>query len=221
VIILCHGYFHPDKYATGNGSWRAADYLAENGYLTISPDYRGHAASDRGASFYHIGYAQDVLHLIASLRTVDKADPRRIGLWGHSMGGAVALKSAVVSKQVDAVALFGAVHADERVNYLYGMGDGPVSWFGSPQNNRIGYKRISPINYLDLSPPLSIHHGTGDTIVPYQWSEDLYEAAEKQGVIADLFLYEGAEHTFLGPEWDEAMERTLEFYDQYVKNGGL
>jgi fermentation-respiration switch protein FrsA (DUF1100 family) len=221
VIILCHGYIHPSKYATGNDTWMQADHLARNGYLTIAPDYRGHAGSDRGGSFYHIGYATDVLYLINSLRSLNKADPRRIGIWGHSMGGAVALKSAVVSKKVDAAVLFGSVHADERVNFTYGMGNGPgsvgVSWFGTPQGNRLSYKRISPINYLEHSPPLSIHHGTGDTIVPYEWSEDLYEAAEKEGTTAELFLYEGAEHTFRGKDWELAMERTLAFYDEYVK----
>jgi dipeptidyl aminopeptidase/acylaminoacyl peptidase len=221
VIILCHGYIHPDQYATGNDTWRQADYLASQGYLTIAPDYRGHAASDSGDSFFQIGYARDVLNLIASLDTVDKADTRRIGLWGHSMGGAVALKAGVVSKKVDAVAVFGSVSADERVNFTYGMGNGPgsygVSWFGTPNTNRMGYKRISPINYLNLSPPLSIHHGTGDTIVPYEWSEDLFKAAQKQGATAELFLYPGAEHTFVGEDWDLAMKRTLDFFDKYVK----
>ncbi len=222
VIILCHGYIHPDKYATGNDTWREADYLANHGYVTIAPDYRSHAASDNGTSFFHVGYAEDVLNLISSLHTVKKADESRIGLWGHSMGGAVALKAAVVSKKVDAVAVFGSVSADERVNYYYGMGNGPgalgLAWFGAPENNRLGYKRISSINYLDRIPALSIHHGTGDTIVPYQWSEDLYAAAQKAQIKAELFLYPGGQHTLLDKDMDLAMERTVEFYDKYVKN---
>ena len=217
VVILCHGYIHPDKYATGNDTWREAEYLAKNGYLTIAPDYRSHAASDNGASFYHIGYAQDILNLIASLDTVEKADTRRVGLWGHSMGGAVALKTAVVSRDVDAVAVFGSVSADERINYIYGMGNGSVGWFGSPDTNGTGYKLISPIYYLERSPPLSIHHGTGDSMVPYTWSEDLYKAAQRQGATAELHLYPGAEHTFVGADWDLAMERTLAFYDEHVR----
>ncbi len=222
VIILCHGYIQPDKYATGNDTWREAEYLARRGYLTIAPDYRGHAGSDSGVSFFHIGYAQDVLNLIASLRSIEKADPRRIGLWGHSMGGAVALKAAVVSKKVDAVVLFGSVSADERVNFTYGMGNGPgaygVALFGTPRTNRLGYRRISPINYLDRCPPLSIHHGLADPVVPYQWSEDLYEAARKQGTTVELYLYPNAGHTFEGRDWDLAMKRTAAFFDKYVKH---
>ncbi len=221
VIILCHGYIHPSKYATGSDTWREAFYLSEHGYITISPDYRGHAGSDSGTSFFHIGYAQDVLNLISSLRTIDHADPERIGLWGHSMGGGVALKAAVVSKKVDALVLFGSVHADERVNFQYGMGNGPGTYglalIGTPNESRLDYKRISPINYLKYAPPISIHHGKADMLVPYQWSEDLYEAAQKQGITAELYLYEGAEHTFRDSDWDLAMERTLKFFDRYVK----
>jgi dipeptidyl aminopeptidase/acylaminoacyl peptidase len=220
---MCHGYIHPDKYATGNDTWREADYLARQGYITIAPDYRGYAASDNGTSFLHVGYAEDILNLIASLKSVEKADTGRIGLWGHSMGGGVALKTAVVSKKVDGVVVFGSVSADESVNYTNGMGNGPgavgVARFGTPQSNRLGYKRISSINYLDRIPALSIHHGTGDTIVPFEWSEDLYQAAQESGVTAELYPYPDAEHTFTGPDWDLAMKRTLDFFDQYVKRG--
>jgi dipeptidyl aminopeptidase/acylaminoacyl peptidase len=224
VIIMCHGYIRPDKYATGNDTWRESDYLARQGYITIAPDYRSHAASDNGVSFFHVGYAEDVLNLIASLGTVKKADRSRIGLWGHSMGGGVALRAAVVSKKVDAVVVFGSVSADERVNYAHGMGNGPgalgIASFGTPQNNRVGYSRISSINYLDRIPGLSIHHGTGDALVPHAWSEELFEAAEEQSVDAELFLYPGAPHNFTGKDWDLAMERTLTFFAKYVKAGG-
>jgi len=224
VIILCHGYVHPSKYATGTDTWRQAFYLAKEGYITIAPDYRGHGGSDSGTSLYHIGYAQDVLNLIGSLHTIKKADPGRVGLWGHSMGGAVALKAAVVSKKVDAIALFGSVSADERVNFAYGMGNGPgaygVAILSTPNRNRLEYKRISPINYLDRAPPLSIHHGIDDPAVPYQWSENLFEAAQEQGATAELYLYPGASHTLVEADWDLAMKRTLDFFDKHVKRGG-
>ncbi len=222
VIIMCHGYIHPDKYATGNDTWQEADYLVRRGYITIAPDYRSHAASDNGTSFFHIGYAEDVLNLIGSLDSLKEADTSRIGIWGHSMGGGVALKAAVVSKKVDAVAVFGSVSADESVNYLYGMGNGPGAGgakLGSPQSkeNWIAYRRVSSINYLERIPALSIHHGKADSIVPYQWSEDLFKEAQEDGIEAELFLYPGAEHTFFGADWDLALERTADFFDTYVK----
>ena len=222
VIIMCHGYIHPEKYATGNGTWQEADYLVRRGYITIAPDYRSHGGSDNGTSFFHIGYAEDVLNLIASLDSLKEADSSRIGIWGHSMGGGVALRAAVVSKKVDAVAVFGSVSADERVNYLYGMGNAPgagAAQLGSPQSaeNRIVYRRVSPINYLDRIPALSIHHGQADSIVPFQWSQDLFKQAQKDGIEAELFLYPGAEHILVDADWQLAMQRTADFFDTYVK----
>jgi fermentation-respiration switch protein FrsA (DUF1100 family) len=223
VLILCHGYIPTDRYVTGDGTWRESYYWADRGYITIAPDYRGHAESGGGASFFHVGYAQDVLNLIASLSTVEGADPRRVGVWGHSMGGGVALKAGVVSKTVRAVALFGSVSADEEQNYLNRLGNGPgglgVSVVGSPRTNLIGYKRMSPLYYLDRSPPLSIHHGKADTTVPYQWSEDLFQAAKREGVKAELYLYPDAGHTLKDEDWELAMERTTAFFDRYVKGG--
>lgn len=225
VIILCHGFIEPDKFSTGMDTWREADYMARSGYVTLAPDYRSHAASDNGPSFFHIGYAEDVLNLIASLSTVQKADPRRVGLWGHSMGGAIALKAAVVSREVDGVVVFGSVSADEIVNTTYGMGNSPgasgLTYLGSPTTHRVNYKRISPINYLDRIPALSIHHGTADETCPADWSETLFKEAQSQGTVAELYLYKGAAHTFRDADWDLAMERTLQFFDDHVKNGGV
>ena len=123
----------------GHPHARAIDFLDVHGYLTLAPDYRNHSASDSARSFFHIGYAEDVLHLIASIPSLEQADPRRVGLWGHSMGGGIALKTAVVSKSVDALVLFGSVSGDERVNYANGMGNGPgvygIELMGSPRSN--------------------------------------------------------------------------------------
>jgi dienelactone hydrolase len=221
VVVLCHGSVDLTEYVTGDGTWRQADYLAQHGYLAIAPDYRNHAASDSARSFMHLGYAEDVLHLISSLPNLEHADPRHVGLWGHSMGGAIALKSAVVSKNVDAVVLLGSVHADERVNYENGLGNGPgvygVSLLGSPRSNLLVYNRMSPIRYLQYSPPLSIHHGQADEAVPYEWSEELYAAAREQGTPAELYLYPDAGHILADEDWELAMERTVAFYDRYLR----
>ena len=46
VIILNHGFIPFDEYWSGADTWRAADYLAQRGYLTLAPDFRCWGESD-------------------------------------------------------------------------------------------------------------------------------------------------------------------------------
>jgi len=87
VIILNHGYLDRASYWAGSDTWMAAEFLNRHGYLTVAPDYRSWGASDWGPSLFHTGLLADVLNLIGSLATAPQADPTRLGMWGHSMGG--------------------------------------------------------------------------------------------------------------------------------------
>jgi fermentation-respiration switch protein FrsA (DUF1100 family) len=122
VVILDHGYFKQSEYKTGDGTMRAADAFARRGYLTIAPDYRCYAGSQCGANPFYIGYAIDVLNLIASLPSLPFADPYRVGIWGHSMGGGVTIRVLAINDTIKVGALYGALSADDEVHYcwLYG-----------------------------------------------------------------------------------------------------
>ena len=87
VIILNHGYIAPSQYWTGADTYDATTYLASRGFLTISPDFRGWGRSDTGENVFRSGLAIDVMNLISSLPSLPQADPDRVGIWGHSMGG--------------------------------------------------------------------------------------------------------------------------------------
>ena len=219
VVILNHCYYDPELYFTGTGTQREADYLARQGYLTLAPDYRNYGESSAGESLLRVGYMQDVLNLVNSVETIDKADPSRIGMWGHSMGGGIAIKSCVVSNQIKAVALFGSVGADEKDNYYWnGTTRSQVHQiFGLPEQNPGPYYRLSPINYLDGAPPMSIHHGGADDVVPIEFSEKLYKNMQEEGRPVEYFTYPGQLHTFQGEGWELAMERVLVFFDEHLK----
>ncbi|MFZ5917681.1 MAG: alpha/beta hydrolase family protein [Chloroflexota bacterium] len=219
VIILGHGYYDPELYFTGTGTQREADYLARQGYLTIAPDYRNYGASGSGESLLLVGYVEDVLNLVSSVRTIDKADPARIGMWGHSMGGGIVIKAGVVSRQIKALALFGAVAADEVDNYYWNAvtRSNVVALFGLPERNPASYAWASAINYLETAPPMSIHHGQADDDVPIRFSEKLYEKMRQARRPVEFFTYPGQPHTFQAEAWELAMERVVAFFDQYLK----
>lgn len=92
VIVMNHGYFNRGNYFSGDGTDRAAEVLVKRGYITISPDYRSWGDSDTGQSFFYSGLAIDVVNLLNAIPSISQADPERIGIWGHSMGGGVTMK---------------------------------------------------------------------------------------------------------------------------------
>ena len=96
VIVMNHGFFSRGVYNSGDGTDRAAAYLAQQGYITIASDYRSWGDSDIGESFFYSGLVIDVINLLNAIPSIEQADPNRIGMWGHSMGGGVTMKVLTV-----------------------------------------------------------------------------------------------------------------------------
>jgi dipeptidyl aminopeptidase/acylaminoacyl peptidase len=125
VIVMNHGFFSRTSYASGDGTWRAAEYLNQHGYLTLAPDYRSWGGSDSGPSLFYSGLVIDVVNLLNAIPSIPQADADRIGMWGHSMGGGVTMKvlevdsyssstaSASAGPRVRAAVFYSTVSADD------------------------------------------------------------------------------------------------------------
>lgn len=131
VIIMNHGFFSRSVYRSGDGTDRASPYLAEHGYITIASDYRSWGESDIAESFFYSGLVIDVINLINAIPSIPEADPRRIGIWGHSMGGGVTMKVLTIlsgqnenaKTQIKAAVLYSPVSADDAdVINRWGLG---------------------------------------------------------------------------------------------------
>ena len=111
VVIFNHGYIPPDQYRTTE---RYVDYViafAANGYIVLRSDYRGHAFSEgeaRGA-YGTPDYTVDVLNAVSAIQNYPDADPDRIGMWGHSMGGYITLRAMVVNPDIKAGVIWAGV----------------------------------------------------------------------------------------------------------------
>lgn len=226
VIIVNHGYMRPVDYLPGMDTWRIADYLAEHGYIAIMPDFRNYAGSDTGPNPFRIGFAIDVMNLIAQLDSLPSAIPTQVGLLGHSMGGEVSMWPMVISDEVDAVVLYASMSGDVARNWEHTWRywdrqtmDALALVYGTPEQSPEGYASMSPINYLDrVQVPVMIHHGTGDTAVPYWWSEELAGLLEAAGIDVTFYAYRGAGHTFHSEEtFQTMMECTVAFFDEHVR----
>ena len=115
VIVMNHGWFSRTVFRSGDGTDRAAEYLNVRGYLTLSSDYRSWGTSDTGTSLFYSGLAIDVVNLLKAIPSIPEADPARVGMWGHSMGGAVTMKVLTIIGDNDTL----------------GRGDGRVATEGS------------------------------------------------------------------------------------------
>ena len=111
VIIFNHGYIPPLAY-TSTGNYVAhVDILSRAGYIVLKPDYRGNGKSE-GVARSPYGtpdYIVDDLNAVASIKRYPGADPQRIGMWGHSMGGHITLGAMVISTDIKAGVIWAGV----------------------------------------------------------------------------------------------------------------
>jgi dienelactone hydrolase len=112
VVVMNHGFFSRTVYQSGDGTDRAAEFLNRRGYLTLSSDYRSWGGSDTAESLFYSGLVIDVINLMNAIPSIPQADPGRIGMWGHSMGGGVTLKVLTVDPRVKAAVLYSPVSGD-------------------------------------------------------------------------------------------------------------
>lgn len=241
VIIFNHGYIQPEQYRTTEKYLAYTDAFSRNGYLVFKPDFRGHGNSEgkpEGA-YYSSAYTIDVLNGVASMKKYQEADPERIGMWGHSMGGMITLRSMVVTEDIKAGEIWAGVVAsyeDLAINWHRPVHN-PQPWvpsqreqaarrpgrqelmdrYGGFEENPQFWQSISPIYFAeDLSGPIQLQHGTADEEVPLLFSQKLDESLNKAGKTVEFYFYEGDDHN-LSNNLDTALQRSVEFFDHHLK----
>lgn len=225
VVVMIHGYVPPATYQTLTYTTRYADALARAGYLVIHPNLRNHIPSDVAVDqpFFEVGYAVDVLNLMADINrdagrtnTLAVAAPDSIGLWGHSMGGGIALRVMAVSTDVDAAVLYGSMSADDTLNYnrIYSYWTNGAQGFEELSTPPELLTRISPSAYLEQTDAaISIHYGAQDSDVPPEWSVALCGQLESLDKVVECFSYAGQDHILTGESDSLFQQRVVEFFN--------
>ncbi len=234
VVILNHGYYPLDVYQTGNGSKVAADYLANRGFLTLAPDFRSHAGSDDAPNLFRAGHVIDTLNLIPLAQKLPEAQPGKVGMWGHSNGGAITAKSIVVSDQIAAAVIYSPASSNIEEDYQFrvgrsraragqpqprgGIASVAIEFPVTPEQAPELYERLSPLPYLDyVQAPVQIHWGTADETVPYKWPGDLLKGLQDADKQVEYFEYVGQPHSFQGAANQLYLRRVAEFFGQYLR----
>ena len=195
----------------GPGSQTAADrwggsryvwhhYLARRGVLVASVDNRGTGARGRDfrkQTYLRLGQLETADQLAAASQLAERpwVDRSRIGVWGWSYGGYMALMVSLQSQGAIAAAVSVAPVTHWKLyDTIY-----TERFMRTPDENPDGYAAGSPLSYADgLVSPLLIVHGTADDNVHPQNTIQMIEALERAGKQFDMRLYPGKRHGITG-----------------------
>jgi len=240
VIIFNHGYIQPNLYKTTENYVAYVEAFAKSGYLVFKPDYRGNGNSEgqSTSAYYSSDYATDVLNAVSTLKRYPDANPNKIGMWGHSMGGNITLRALTVNTQnIKATVIWGGVvgsyndliyNWQSKVKYqpspldlsLRNMNRQKLlDTYGTPSQNPTFWQAIDPTYHLaDITTPIQLHTGGADEEVPVTFSVNLKDQLEKLGKIVEYYNYPGGDHNISSPNFEPAMQRSIAFFDKYLKS---
>lgn len=231
VIVMYRGYIPEESFVSGAGTSPSAIELARNGYITIAPDFLGFGESDAASEEVFEDRFQTYttsLVLLESLENFKKAleveytsispDLEKIGIWGHSNGGHIALATLSISGAEYPTVLWAPVSKSFPYSILYYTDEtddqGKALRVALNQFEELyDTSEYSPERYYKwIKAPILINQGTSDPEIPFWWSEELLGILEENEIDAQLNLYPGANHN-LQPSWQDAVNSTIEFYN--------
>jgi acetyl esterase/lipase len=155
-------------------------------------------------------------------------DPNRIGVYGGSAGGQLALLLGTTADSGDPSASDEVLKESSRVAAV-------VAYFPPTDLSRWGTERVrkafaamrltdaeaaeySPIRFVSPgAAPSLIVHGDADTTVPIVEGETMHEALTKAGVPASFIRIEGAGHGFAGADLERANAAMVQWFERHLR----
>jgi dipeptidyl aminopeptidase/acylaminoacyl peptidase len=204
--------------------------LANHGYVVFDINNRGssgygktfHAMDDRRHGEADLG---DVVASKQMLAATGYVDPARIGIIGGSYGGYMVL--AALTLQPDAfkvgVDLFGISNwvrtLESTPPYWESFREALYAELGDPKKDGERLRRISPLfNASKIRAPLMVLQGANDPRVLKVESDEIVEAAKKNGVPTEYIVFPDEGHGFVKKENEiRGYTAVLEFLDRHLK----
>lgn len=169
-------------------------------------------------------------------------DPTRMGVWGGSAGGHLALMTGLAQNssfkgdddlashdpQFRCIAAYYPATTFLRPDLLKGSNfEKPermtpmVGGLAKDHPDRVAL--LSPTEHLRMdSPPILLLHGDKDTVLPHALSEHLVEVAKNKGASVELLTVKGGKHSFGGkgisPEMDEINKHAATFILTHLRS---
>ena len=223
AIVYVHG---GPTSQTVNSFNRLVQYLANQGYLVIAPNYRG--SSGYGKEFMDAnrfdmggGDLQDVLAAADWIQKTGYVDPKKLVVLGGSYGGYMSMMALAKAPDVWAAGVpivpfvnwFTEVQNEDPLLHEYDL-----ATMGDPVKNKALWDDRSPINFVDrIKAPVLLLAGGNDPRCPKSEAQQVADAIKKRGGAVDLKIYENEGHGFARVENQiDAYTRLAEFLKRYV-----
>lgn len=219
TVILVHGLSANRGEMLARGA-----ILSRNGYHTLLIDTRNHGDSDGMATTLGALEVNDVRGAMAYLDTRSEINPEKIGILGHSAGGATAISAAARIPELRAVVSESAYSsvADMAVPVVTALTGrspfpsvGVVLWF-IDQETGAPVSAVSPATDVAKIAPrgILVIHGEKDDLIDLGHEERIFSAA---GEPKELYLIANAGHIdIVEADPVEYERRVVKFLDEYL-----
>lgn len=219
AVIICHGVG-----ANKSDFTDLAVSLSRRGYSVLLFDFRAHGESGGRRTSLGLHEQKDIAAAHDFVRARAEIDPKRIGIYGFSMGASAAILAAARSQ------VFSAIVADSPFTSLRDQARLAITGFyrlpsfpflhlavaGYEIYFQTDVDTVAPARVIhEVSAPVFIIAADGDQLVPAESGRKLYSAAREP---KELWIIPGAEHgASLASAGSRYEKRVGAFFDRHLK----
>ena len=224
MILVVHG--GPAGVETPRFLWdNMMEGWLRNGYFVFQPNPRGSYGQGEAFTRANVkdfggGDLRDDLAGVDAAEKVAPIDDAKLGLYGRSYGGFMAMWIVTQSQRFK-VAAAGAGVSDWVAYYgQNGIDQWMIPYFGASAYDDPGtYDRMSPIRYIKAAhTPMFLYVGERDVECPAEQTREYWHALREFNVPTSLVIYADEGHHLAKPENVADLNRRLiNWFDQYLK----
>jgi dipeptidyl aminopeptidase/acylaminoacyl peptidase len=223
AIVYVHG--GPTSQTTNTFN-RFVQYMANQGYIVIAPNYRGSTGYGKAfqqANLFDMGGGdlQDVLAAADWIQQTGYVDPKKLILMGGGYGGYMTMMGVTKAPELWAAGVpivpfvnwFTEIQNEDPV-----LQQSDLATMGDPVKNKALYEDRSPINFVDqIKAPLYLLAGGNDPRCPKTEAQQVVDAVKKRGGVVEYKVYENEGHGFSKVENQiDAYKRVADFLKAHV-----
>jgi dipeptidyl aminopeptidase/acylaminoacyl peptidase len=224
AIVYIHG---GPTDQTVNSFTRSIQYLVNQGFFVIAPNYRG--STGYGKEFVDAnrfdmggGDLDDIISAAEWIKKTGFIDPKKVAVMGGSYGGYLTMMAVTKAPDLWAAGVpivpfvnwFTEIENEDPLLREYDM-----ATMGDPVKDKARLQERSPINFVDqIKAPLLLLAGGNDPRCPKTEAEQVASAVKKRNGVAELKIYENEGHGFAKLENQiDAYTRIAEFLKKYAE----